>query len=616
MLLETLNLPKELKTLNRLQLQELCAELRTVLLEQVSKTGGHLASNLGVVELTVMLHRVFDTPEDQIIWDVGHQAYVHKLLTGRFEQFGTLRQKGGLSGFPKTDESIYDSFNTGHSSTSVSAGLGMAAARDLNRENYRVVSVIGDGSLTGGLAFEAINHAGQAKRDLLVILNDNEMSIRENVGALSVYLNRFRSRGFYYRFKQVTERGLTAIPGIGKPLYRALDYTKSSVKRLFSIGTLFESFGFRYVGPIDGHNLNDLETTLQRCKNMRGPVLLHVKTVKGKGYVPAEQTPNSFHGVGPFDLSSDALPKKSRADYAKTVGDTLCALAERNENLVAVSAAMIDGTGLDRFARTYPDRIFDVGIAEAHAVTFSAGLARKGKVPVFAVYSSFLQRAYDQIIHDVCMQNLHVVFAIDHAGMVGADGETHQGLLDVSYLKSAPNLTFLAASSTEELSEMLRYAVEDCDGPVAVRYEKEGFLNTAATAVGCCTEAQWLRSGGDAVIISYGRLVHEAVKAADELDARGISCGVLNLRSLKPLDTAAIYKAAEARDIFVFEECQTLGGIGETVAALLSDHQPSVRVFTHGVADRFIGQGMVSEQLNDAEISAEHMMKRILEVKK
>lgn len=614
MLLEKLNLPGDLKQVGRADLPVICSELREVLLNQVSKTGGHLASNLGVVELTVMLHRVFDTPQDRIVWDVGHQSYVHKLLTGRLDQFATLRQKGGISGFPKGEESVFDAFNTGHSSTSISAGLGMAVARDLNGENYHIISVIGDGSLTGGLAFESLNHAGQEKRDLLVVLNDNEMSIRKNVGALSEYLNRFRSKGFYYRLKQLTERVVNAIPGIGKPLYRGLDYIKSSLKRFFSIGTLFETFGFRYVGPIDGHNLDELEATLRRCKVMKGPVLLHVKTIKGKGFSLAERTPNCFHGVGPFDLTSETVPKKTSKGYAQVVGNTLCSLAENNENLVVVSAAMIDGTGLDQFVKQFPDRLFDVGIAEAHATTFSAGLAKGGKVPVFVVYSSFLQRGYDQIIHDVCMQNLHVVFAVDHAGMVGADGETHQGLFDLSFLKAIPNLRILAASNSDELQTMLRFAVEECHGPVVVRYEKEGFssIETERFDPG---SAVWLREGNDVTIISYGRLVHEAIKAAEALGKLNLSCGVLKLTSLKPLDTDMIRQSVDTRLVFVFEEGQTLGGVGETIAALWADSSDT-KVLPCGVSDSFVGQGTVKEQLDEAGISAEQMIKRILEATK
>lgn len=612
MLLERLNLPQELKAVPRSDLPVLCEELRGVLLNQVSKTGGHLASNLGVVELTVMLHRVFDTPKDRIVWDVGHQTYVHKLLTGRLNRFSTLRQRGGISGFPKCEESIYDTFNTGHSSTSISAALGMATARDLSNESYHVISVIGDGSLTGGLAFEALNHAGHEGRNLLVILNDNEMSIRENVGALSAYLNRFRSKGVYYRIKQITERLVSGIPFVGKSLFRGLDELKGSLKRFFSIGTLFEALGFKYVGPIDGHSLTELETALLRCKAMKGPVLLHVKTVKGKGFALAERMPNNFHGVGPFDLLSDSAPTKNAIGYAKAVGDTLCALAEDNENVVVVSAAMIDGTGLGHFAERYPERIFDVGIAEAHATTFSAGLARAGKVPVFVVYSSFLQRGYDQILHDVCMQNLHVVFALDHAGMVGADGETHQGLFDIPFLKALPNLTILAASDAGELKHLLCYAVEECQGPVVVRYEKDSFAEDS----GCDdidNKPQMLQEGRDAVIITYGRLVHEAHKAVNILLRQGISCGLVKLVSLKPLATDEIASLLIAKKLFVFEECQMLGGVGETIATAMARLLPGVKVFLGGVDDSFVTQGTVGEQLNDAKINAEWMAKRVAE---
>ncbi len=611
MLLEKLNLPEDLKKVTKTDLPTLCEEIRTVLLNQVSKTGGHLASNLGVVELTLMLLRVFDVPTDKIIWDVGHQAYVHKILTGRLNQFPTLRQKDGISGFPKCEESIYDVFNTGHSSTSISAALGMATARDLNNEQYHVISVIGDGSLTGGLAFEALNHAGHTRRNMLVILNDNEMSIRENVGALSLYLNRFRSKGIYYRIKQGTERLVCGIPLIGKALFRGLDYLKASLKRFFSIGTLFEALGFKYVGPIDGHNLLELETTLMRCKSMKGPVLLHVKTVKGKGFMPAETEPNNFHGVGPFDLTSQIPSAKPVMGYAKVVGDTLCEIAEEDENMVVVSAAMIDGTGLGQFAERFPKRIFDVGIAEAHATTFSAGLARAGKVPVFVVYSSFLQRGYDQIIHDVCMQNLHVVFAIDHVGMVGADGETHQGLFDISYLKAIPNLKILSATNAAELHDLLHHAVFACDGPVAIRYEKESFAKSSDSD---SSAFRVVREGRDAVIITYGRLVYEGLNAVELLSKQGVSCGLVKLIELKPLALDKILASFSAENIFIFEECQLLGGLGETIAAESAKRKSNVSVHLGGVSDCFVSHGTVRQQLSDTGLDSETMARRVVEV--
>lgn len=614
MLLKKLNLPNDLKTLNREELVQLCAELRTTVLDQVSKTGGHLASNLGIVELTVMLHRVFDTPTDKIVWDVGHQTYVHKLLTGRLASFSSLRQKGGISGFPKAEESEYDSFNTGHSSTSISVCAGMAAARDLNGDNYHIIGVIGDGSLTGGLAFEALNHVGHEKRNMLIILNDNEMSIRKNVGAISSYLNRFRSKGIYYRLKQITVKTISSIPKIGRPLYRFLERTKDSMKRFFSIGTLFEALGFHYVGPIDGHDLGTLEQTLIRCKAMKGPILLHIKTVKGKGFTPAEKTPDCFHGVGPFDLSSENAVKKKVAGYAKAAGETLLNLAKENDDLVVVSAAMLDGTGLDVFAKTYPDRTFDVGIAEAHATTFSAGLAKGGKTPVFVVYSSFFQRAYDQIIHDVCMQNLHVVFMVDHAGMVGADGETHQGLFDVTFLKTIPNLTVFSASSPKELGKLLSFAVNKCTGPVAIRYEKEHFSDDESYDE--FTPSVWHKTGADAVILTYGRLVGEAAKACELLEEKGISCGLLKLVSLKPLDREAIVNAAACGRIFVFEECMELGGAGETVSALVNEAGSDSSVFCYGVPDQFVPHATVKEQLNAYGLDADGMVNRIVEALK
>lgn len=611
MLLEKLNLPNDLKSVSKADLPVLCQELREVLLNQVSKTGGHLASNLGTVELTLMLYRVFDMPQDKLVWDVGHQSYVHKLLTGRLERFSTLRQKDGISGFPKREESVYDAFNTGHSSTSISAALGLATARDLNREQHHIISVIGDGSLTGGLAFEALNHAGHSKRNMLVILNDNEMSIRENVGALSLYLNRFRSKGLYYRIKQVTERLVCGIPFIGKPLFRGLDFLKGSLKRFFSIGTMFEAFGFKYVGPIDGHNLAELETTLQRCKQMKGPVLLHVKTIKGKGFTPAEAEPNNFHGIGPFDLNTSTWPSKGSKGYAKAVGDTLCEIAKKNENLVVVSAAMIDGTGLGTFAEKYPERIFDVGIAEAHATTFSAGLACGGKTPVFVVYSSFLQRGYDQILHDVCMQKLHVVFAIDHAGMIGADGETHQGLFDISYLKAIPNLTILSASDENELRTLLQYAISDCTGPVAVRYEKDT-LGTGESTDFSTDKVKILREGQDATIITYGRIVHEAIKAVDILGEHGVFCELIQLVKLKPLNVEELVSKIHSDKIFLLEECQRFGGIGESVATVISK-DCNRRLYIVGVPDCFVSQGTVKEQLHDVGLDAENIVRYVIE---
>lgn len=472
MILETINTPLDIKKLTLKEMETLAQEIRAYLLDVVSQNGGHLAPNLGVVELTIALHYVFNSPEDKIVWDVGHQSYVHKILTGRREELKTLRQFKGLSGFPKRCESVHDCFDTGHSSTSISAALGLAMARDLKKEKHSVLAVIGDGALTGGMAYEALNHAGQLGTRLIVILNDNEMSITRNVGAMSAYLSRLRTDPFYYRSKEEIRGAVQRIPNIGKRMFKAAERFKGSVKYLLVPGMLFEELGFTYLGPIDGHNLRMLDQVLERARLVTGPVLVHVNTIKGKGYPPAEKYPNKFHGIGPFDLETGKSHRsKSEPTFTEVFGKTVLQIAEKHPEVVTITAAMTDGTGLCEFGRRYPDRFFDVGIAEQHAVTLAAGLAQSGYLPIVALYSTFLQRAYDQIVHDAALQNLHLILALDRAGIVGEDGETHQGVFDLSYLRHIPRMTVMVPKDQSELAAMLKSSLQ-YQGPIAIRYPR------------------------------------------------------------------------------------------------------------------------------------------------
>ncbi len=588
-----------LKNLPEVELPLLAGELRSIIIESVAKTGGHLASSLGVVELTIALHRVFNTPKDKIVWDVGHQAYAHKLLTGRYAQFNTLRQLDGLSGFPKRDESPHDCFDVGHSSTSISAALGMATARDTKGGDEKVVAVIGDGSLTAGMAFEALNHAGHLKKDMLVILNDNEMSISPNVGALSSFFSRQLTSDFFVRLKRETENFLDSVPKIGKDLRRLAKKAEEAVKGFLTPGMLFEAFDFDYVGPIDGHKLEELIQTLENITHMDGPVLMHVVTKKGKGFPPAEDNPHIYHGVGPFDPITGAVKKGSSGppSYTSVFGETLTELAESDDRIVAVTAAMLEGTGLKAFAERFPERCFDVGIAEQHAVTFAAGMATQGLKPFLAIYSTFLQRAYDNVLHDVCLQNLPVTFSLDRGGLVGADGPTHHGVFDLSYLRHIPNMIFMVPRD----ENFLRHAVATAlsvNGPFAYRYPRGA--GTGVTPVKpsqlVVGQGEKLREGQDGVIFAVGVLITEVLAAAELLAADGLELAVVDPIFLKPLDKDLLVAEAERTGfVFTVEENALQGGFGSAVLELFSEQGVNVPVRRIGLPDKFVEQGSQTE---------------------
>jgi 1-deoxy-D-xylulose-5-phosphate synthase len=605
MLLEQISTPSDLKKLDLQELKELAGQLRKTITDRVSINGGHLASNLGVIELTLSLHYVFNSPVDKILWDVGHQSYCHKLLTGRYGRFSTLRKYGGISGFPKREESEHDAFGAGHSSTSISAALGMIEGRDKNQENFKVIAVIGDGAMTAGLAFEGLNNAGQLKKDLIVILNDNEMSISRNVGALSAYLNRILTGELYQRFKKETKSFLEGIPGIGGHVAKAAQKTEELLKGLFLPGMIFEELGFNYVGPIDGHDIGVLIETLKRVKTASSPTLLHVITKKGKGYDFSEKNPCLFHGIGPFDLETGTCAPSGARSYCEVFGDALTELAKKDDKIIAISAAMKEGTGLEHFAISYPDRFYDVGIAEPHAVTFAAGLATQGLKPVVAIYSTFLQRAYDQIVHDVCLQNLHVVFAIDRAGIVGEDGPTHNGLFDLSYLRHIPNLILMAPKDEVELKAMLDLALNH-NGPVAIRYPrgKVQTLPRRPSRNGNGTpdtfnigEAEILKRGDDVALIAVGYSVLPTLAAAEMLEEEGISAMVVNARFVKPLDVKLFSAvAAGVKRIITIEENVLAGGFGSAFLEFLNAHEiHDVIVKMLGIHDAFIEQGQQGE---------------------
>ncbi|MGR6836394.1 1-deoxy-D-xylulose-5-phosphate synthase [Syntrophomonas erecta] len=595
-LLDNINNPQDLKDLDRSKLHQVADEVRQLLVESVSQCGGHLAANLGVVELTLALHYVFSTPVDKIIWDVGHQSYVHKILTGRRGAMHSLRQYGGMSGFPKGEESPHDAFNTGHSSTSISAALGLALARDLKQEDNSVIAVIGDGALTGGMAFEALNHAGHEGRDMIVVLNDNEMSISRNVGALSGYLNRLRTDPSYSRTKEEIEGALNRIPGIGPNLARAAGRFKGMVKYLMVPGLIFEELGFTYIGPVNGHNLDELITVLTNTRRMKGPVLVHAITQKGRGYEPARKNPDLFHGVGPFDIHTGQPVKKAVKTYTEVFGESLEKLAREDKRIVAITAAMAAGTGLNKFARQFPERFFDVGICEQHAVTMAAGMAREGLRPVIAIYSTFLQRAYDQIVHDVALQKLPVVFAVDRAGLVGDDGPTHHGVFDLSYLRSVPHMTVMAPSDENELADML-YTSFNIDGPVAIRYPRgagEGVPVSDQRTRLEIGQGISIKEGEDLGIIAVGRGVSIACDVANLLEQEGISVSLINARFVKPLDIGMICRLALRNHRLVTIEDNTLpGGFGSAIVETLQDHGINVDVLRIGIPDEFVDHGKV-----------------------
>ncbi|NWG02401.1 MAG: 1-deoxy-D-xylulose-5-phosphate synthase [Syntrophaceae bacterium] len=595
--LDQIEASHDVKKLDLEELEILCREIREKILSTVSKNGGHLASNLGVVELTVALHYIFDFPRDKLVWDVGHQSYTHKILTGRKDRFHTLRQYEGISGFPKRDESPYDTFDSGHSGTSISSALGMAEARRLKGEGGRVIAVIGDGSMTAGLAFEGLNQAGHLDQDLIVILNDNEMSISRNVGALSSYLNRLMTGEFVNRFRHDIENFLKTLPGIGKSVLRFAKQAEESLKGFFMPGLLFEELGMKYIGPIDGHRLDYLIETFQNIKRLRGPILIHVVTKKGKGYLPAEKNPDRFHGVSPFFVETGELRdnQKGPPTYTEIFGETLCQLAKENERLIAITAAMQSGTGLEEFARQFPNRFYDIGIAEQHAVTFAAGLALEGMKPVVAIYSTFLQRAYDQVLQDVCLQNLPVVFALDRGGIVGEDGPTHHGLFDFSYLRHIPNLIVMVPKDENEFRHMIKTAVE-CPMPVAFRYprgrgigaRRESLLDSIEIGKG-----EVLREGNDLLLIAIGSTVYPSLRAAERLGELGIQATVINSRFLKPLDGDLLCEwAKKIGKVLTVEENVLQGGFGSAVLELFQEKGfSSLRLKRLGIPDIFIEHG-------------------------
>ena len=604
------NFPQDLKKMTIQDMELLSYEIRDFLISNISRTGGHLASNLGVVELSIALHRVFDTPRDKLVWDVGHQSYVHKILTGRAERFPTLRKFGGMSGFPKVKESEYDTFDTGHSSTSISVAAGIAAARDLSNENYHIAAVIGDGALTGGLAYEAMNNVGESKTNLIVVLNDNGMSIAPNTGGVSRYLGKLRSSQKYTDLKKKIKQNVSEIPGIGKGVVTGMQHVRDSLKYAVLDGIMFEELGFKYFGPVDGHNVGELIQTLELAKEVQGPVFLHVITKKGKGYRSAEETPSKYHGTGPFDPTTGMQHSSGgAASYSQVFGNKLTQLAEADKKIVAVSAAMIEGTGLTRFKEAYPKRIFDVGIAEAHAVTFAAGMASRGYRPVVAVYSTFLQRAYDQIMEDVCLQGLPVVFAVDRAGIVGADGETHHGMFDLSYLNHMPGMTILAPADREELEDMLEYALT-LPGPCAIRYprgeaQELGFHRPIEGSL-------VLREGKDLEIWAAGTMLSTGFQVCELLKEKGIDAGLVNARFVRPLDRKAIEASAQRTRLLVtFEDNIVTGGFGESLAALLMESP--AKVLNFGWPDSFIEHGSCSQLFEKYRLDPISLTERICE---
>ncbi len=615
MALEKINQVNDIKKLEKYEWNLLAEEIRQFLIEKISVNGGHLASNLGVVELTMAMHLAFDFPRDKVVWDVGHQAYTHKLLTGRKEGFDGLRKYGGMSGFPKRKESDCDCFDTGHSSTSISAGIGLVRARELQGGGETVISVIGDGALTGGMAYEALNNASQLKSNFIIVLNDNQMSIAENVGGMSQYLNGLRTAEAYTGFKEGLQNTLERIPVYGEGLVRQLKKTKNGLKQLVIPGMLFENMGITYLGPVDGHNIEQIIRTFHDAKRIRHAVLIHVKTQKGKGYAPAERHPARFHGAEPFEIAT-GLPshKRTKANYTDIFSTVMRKMGDRDEKVVAITAAMPDGTGLKRFRNMFPDRFFDVGIAEQHAVTFAAGLAAGGLKPIVAVYSSFLQRAYDQILHDVCIQNLHVVFAVDRAGLVGSDGETHQGIFDLSYLSSIPNMTIMAPKNKWELSDMLKYAV-NFDGPIALRYPRgEAYdgLKEFRPAVSYGKSEIIYEEAGIA-LLAVGSMVKTGEQVRELLKEAGYNCTLVNGRFVKPVDEDCLELLSKTHRLFVtMEENVRSGGFGEKVQDYVSDRRLPVQVLNVSIPDEYVEHGNVSLLYQEVGLDPQTIVKRVI----
>ena len=614
MILERIQKANDIKKLNWDELDVLAAEIRQFLVENISKTGGHLASNLGVVELTMAMHLAFSLPKDKMIWDVGHQSYTHKILTGRKDGFKHLRQFGGMSGFPKRKESNCDAFDTGHSSTSISAGLGYVEAREILGEDYRVVSVIGDGSLTGGMAYEALNNASHLKSNYIIVLNDNNMSISENVGGMHMYLDGLRTANFYNNMKKGVTSALNKIPGVGSRLVNNIRKTKNSIKQLFVPGMLFEDMGITYLGPVDGHDVKKLYRTFKEAQKMDNAVLVHVLTEKGKGYAPAELNPSKFHGISPFDLETgNVLEKKSKDTYTDVFSEIMCDLGEKEPKLVAITAAMKDGTGLSKFQEKFPERFFDVGIAEQHAVTFAAGLAAAGLKPVVAVYSAFLQRGYDQIVHDVCMQKLPVIFAIDRAGLVGSDGETHQGAYDIAYLNHIPNMTILAPKNRFEFAKMMEWAAEH-DGPVAIRYPRgtvyEGLEEYRQPIV--CGRSEVIYKESDIAILSVGHMMEVAEVVWKSLKEKGYPCSLINSRFVKPMDTDILHELAQEHKMFVtIEDASVSGGYGAGVVKYLAEQKLDVDVVINGIPDAYIEHGNIGLLRKTIHLDADSIVNKV-----
>ena len=614
MVLEKINKPNDIKSVSREELPLLAQEIRAFLIEKLSATGGHLASNLGVIELTMALHLTSTLPQDKIVWDVGHQSYTHKILTGRKDDFDSLRKLGGLSGFPKREESACDVFDTGHSSTSISAALGIAQARDLARDNYAVTAVIGDGSFTGGMVYEALNNASRMKTNFIMILNDNGMSISENVGGLSSYLSTLRTNEAYTGLKRSVEDALRHSGG-GEAAIRKIRGMKNNLKSMLIPGSFFEQLGITYFGPIDGYNFDRMVTVFQNARKVRGAVLVHVLTQKGRGYPPAERMPARFHGTGPFDIET-GLPrkKKEKADWCDIFSTVMCKEGKRTLNLCAVTAAMPDGTGLKRFRGMYPGRFFDVGIAEEHAVTFSAGLAVGGMIPVFAVYSSFLQRAFDQIVHDVCLQDLHVIFAIDRGGLVGADGETHQGIFDLSYLTMIPNMTVMAPKNKWELADMLKWAIRKADGPVAIRYPRGSAYDGLEEFRAPICHGKWeiLYDESDLCLLATGSMVETAARVRSMLKKEGANCSLINCRFVKPIDEDVLLQAARSHKLLVtLEENVEAGGFGSLVLSSLNDLGEHVLLERIALPDEYIEAGSVDLLKQETAMDVESIYKRI-----
>lgn len=617
MLLEKIEQSSDIKKLKEEEYPVLAKEIRQFLLEKISKTGGHLASNLGVVELTMALHLAFDLPKDKIVWDVGHQAYTHKLLSGRRDGFDDLRQFGGMSGFPKRKESPYDAFDTGHSSTSISAGLGIAQARDILGEDYSVISVIGDGALTGGMAYEALNNAAQMKKNFIIVLNDNEMSISPNVGGMSKYLSSVRTKDSYAELKRGVEGALNAIPVVGKGIANGVYMVKNSIKQFLVPGMLFEDMGITYLGPVDGHDVGAMVKVLKEAKRVRHAVLVHVITKKGKGYGPAEKNPARFHGVDAFDVTTGkSVKEKKYPSYTDIFSEKICEIAKENLKVVALTAAMPDGTGLSKFAKEFPNRFFDVGIAEAHEVTSAAGMASAGLKPVVAVYSSFLQRGYDQVLHDVCIQELPVLFAIDRAGLVGSDGETHQGIFDVSFLSLVPGMSIMAPKNCWELESMLEFGV-NFDGPLAVRYPR-GQAYRGLEEFNAPIEygkAEMLYEEKDIALFALGSMVSTGEHVREKLKNKGYSCTLVNARFVKPFDTAMIDRLCQNHKLVVtLEENVLRGGMGMCITKYIHDNYPGIRVIQVALPDAYVEHGNVTALREMLGIDSDSVIRQVLPV--